>query len=158
MKLKKKVNKKRRILIVHGPNLHLLGKREPDIYGNFSLVDLNRELKAKAKKNKVNLLIFQSNSEGEIVGKITNSKYDFLIINPAAYTHTSVAIRDALLGVNKPTLEVHISNIYRREDFRKKSLISDVVLGIISGLGKGSYLLALDAAVSFLKSNPSAKK
>ncbi|MCF7907667.1 MAG: type II 3-dehydroquinate dehydratase [Candidatus Omnitrophica bacterium] len=148
----------KKVLIIHGPNLHLLGKREPDIYGNFSLLDLNRDLKLKAKKSKIAIAIFQSNSEGEIVEKITNSKYDFLIINPAAYTHTSVAIRDALLGVNKPTLEVHISNIYRREDFRKKSLVSDVVLGIIGGLGKWSYLLALDAAIAFFKNNLSAKK
>lgn len=153
-----KTSKTKKILILHGPNLHLLGKREPDIYGSFSLVDLNCELKAKAKKKKVNIAIFQSNSEGELVEKITNSKYDFLIINPAAYTHTSVAIRDALLGVDKPTIEVHISNIYRREEFRKKSLVSDVVLGIISGLGKESYLLALEAAVTFLKSNSSVKK
>jgi len=148
----------KKILIVHGPNLHLLGKREPDIYGNFSLADLNRELRAKAKKNKLTIEIVQSNSEGEIVEKITKTKYDFLIINPAAYTHTSVAIRDALLGVDKPAIEVHISNIYRREDFRKKSLISDVVSGVIGGLGKWSYLLALEAAVAFLKSNPSKEK
>ena len=142
---------KNKILVIHGPNLHLLGKREPDVYGKFSLSELNKELADKAKKNKIELKIFQSNSEGEIVEKITKSKYDFLIINPAAYTHTSVAIRDALLGVNQPTIEVHISNIYRREDFRKKSLVSDVVMGSISGLGKGSYLLALEAAISFLK-------
>lgn len=148
----------KKVLIVHGPNLHLLGKREPDIYGNFSLAELNKELRAKAKKAKLRLEIIQSNSEGEIVEKITKSKYDFLVINPAAYTHTSVAIRDALLGVNRPTIEVHISNIYRREDFRKKSLISDVVGGIIGGLGKWSYLLALEAAVAFLKKNLSKNK
>jgi len=146
-----KTSKKNKILIIHGPNLHLLGKREPGIYGKFSLSELNKELAEKAKKNRMDLKIFQSNSEGEIVEKITKSKYDFLIINPAAYTHTSVAIRDALLGVNLPTIEVHISNIYCREDFRKKSLVSDVVLGVISGLGKGSYLLALEAAIAFLK-------
>ncbi len=146
-----KTSNKNKILIIHGPNLHLLGKREPGIYGKFSLSELNKELAEKAKKNRMDLKIFQSNSEGEIVEKITKSKYDFLIINPAAYTHTSVAIRDALLGVNLPTIEVHISNIYCREDFRKKSLVSDVVLGVISGLGKGSYLLALEAAIAFLK-------
>jgi len=153
MKAKKKINKRPRILVIHGPNLHLLGKREPDIYGSFSLAQLNQELRAAAKKNKVDLEVVQSNSEGGIVEKITRSKYDFLIINPAAYTHTSVAIRDALLGVNKPALEVHISNIYRREDFRRKSLISDVVEGVISGLGKGSYLSAFEAALRFLKNN-----
>ena len=146
-----KTTKKNKILVIHGPNLHLLGKREPDIYGKFSLSELNKELTEKAKKSKIDLKIFQSNSEGEIVEKITKSKYDFLIINPAAYTHTSVAIRDALLGVNRPTIEVHISNIYCREDFRKTSLVSDVVLGVISGLGKGSYCLALEAAIAFLK-------
>ena len=152
-----KANKKK-ILIVHGPNLHLLGKREPDVYGKLSLPELNLELRKRAKKYNVTLDIFQSNSEGEIVEKITKSKYDFLVINPAAYTHTSVAIRDALLGVDKPALEVHISNIYRREDFRKKSLISDVVKGVITGLGKWSYLLALEAAVAFLKKNLTTKK
>jgi len=152
-----KANKKK-ILIVHGPNLHLLGKREPDVYGKLSLPELNQELRKRAKKYNVTLDIFQSNSEGEIVEKITKSKYDFLVINPAAYTHTSVAIRDALLGVDKPALEVHISNIYRREDFRKKSLISDVVKGVITGLGKWSYLLALEAAVAFLKKNLTTKK
>jgi len=147
-----KTNQRNKILVIHGPNLHLLGKRQPEVYGNFSLKELNQGLAEKARKKGVDLKVFQSNSEGEIVEKITKFKYDFLIINPAAYTHTSVAIRDALLGVNKPTIEVHISNIYRREEFRKKSLVSDVVLGLISGLGKESYLLALDAAITFLKS------
>lgn len=146
-----KSKKRHKILVIHGPNLHLLGKREPHIYGKFSLKEIDGELKRKAKDNNLTMAILQSNSEGEIVEKITNTSYDFLIINPAAYTHTSVAIRDALLGINKPTIEVHLSNIYRREDFRKKSLISDVVLGIISGLGKWSYLLALGAAIIFLQ-------
>jgi 3-dehydroquinate dehydratase-2 len=149
--MKKKTKSK--ILIIHGPNLHLLGRRETHIYGKFSLSDINKELAKKAKKNNITLESVQFNSEGQIVEKITNSKYDFLIINPAAYTHTSVAIRDALLGMNKPTIEVHISNIYKREAFRKKSLVSDVVLGIISGLGKWSYLLALEAAIIFLQNN-----
>ncbi len=149
--MKKKT--KNKILIIHGPNLHLLGRREPHIYGDFSLGDINKELAKRAKKHDIALESVQFNSEGQIVDKITNSKYDFLIINPAAYTHTSVAIRDALLGINKPAIEVHISNIYKREDFRKKSLISDVVLGIISGLGKWSYFLALEAAIIFLKNN-----
>lgn len=143
--------KKSRILVVHGPNLHLLGRREPHIYGRDTLTQINKELKEKAKKEKVSLSVFQSNSEGEIVEKITKNTYDFLIINPAAYTHTSVALRDALLGVNKPAIEVHLSNIYKREEFRKKSLISDVVLGVISGLDKWGYFLALEAAVIFLK-------
>ena len=140
-----------KILIIHGPNLHLLGKRETDIYGKFTLEELNDELNKKAKERDFEIESVQFNSEGEIVEKITKANYDFLIINPAAYTHTSVAIRDALLGVNKPTIEVHISNIYKLEDFRKKSLVSDVVLGVIGGLGKMSYFLALEAAITFLK-------
>ena len=143
--------KKTKILVIHGPNLHILGKREPNIYGNVTLNDIDRELEDKAGKNNLETSILQSNSEGEIVERITRGDYDFLIINPAAYTHTSVAIRDALLGIDIPTIEVHISNIYKREEFRKKSLISDVVLGVISGLGKNSYLLALEAAIIFLK-------
>jgi len=147
-----------KILIIHGPNLHLLGKREPDIYGNFTLHQIDEKLKLKASQDTVAIEILQSNSEGEIVEKITNTDYDLLIINPAAYTHTSVAIRDALLGVNKPTIEVHLSNIYKREEFRKKSLISDVVLGTIAGFGKESYFLAFDAAIAFLKDKSSEVK
>jgi 3-dehydroquinate dehydratase-2 len=142
-----------KILVIHGPNLHLLGKREPKIYGKVSLKEINRNLENLAKKYKVGIEIFQSNSESEIVEKITNNDYDFLIINPAAYTHTSVAIRDAILGVNKPVIEVHLSNIYQREEFRRKSLISDVVLGVITGLKELSYYLALEFTVHFLKKN-----
>jgi 3-dehydroquinate dehydratase-2 len=150
--------KKFKVLVIHGPNLHLLGKREPDIYGNFSLKEIDSDLKAEAKKNNLGIEIFQSNSEGQIVEKITKTKYHFLIINPAAYTHTSVAIRDAILGIDKPTIEVHLSNIYKREDFRKKSLVSDVVLGGIYGLGKESYSLALKAALTFLKNQSKSSK
>lgn len=142
----------KKILVVHGPNLHLLGKRETGIYGKCTLDNINKELKAQAKTAKVALDIHQTNSESEIVELITNTEYNFLIINPAAYTHTSVAIRDAILGVAKPAIEVHLSNIYKREEFRKKSLVSDIVTGVISGLGKESYLLALEAAVKLLKS------
>ena len=148
----KKIHTKK-ILVIHGPNLHLLGKREPKIYGKFSLEDINNSLKQKAKENKIGIEIIQSNSEGEIVEKITKSKYDLLIINPAAYTHTSVAIRDAILAIARPAIEVHLSNIYKREDFRKKSLVSDVVLGVITGFGMYSYILAFDAAISFFKSS-----
>ncbi len=142
--------KKNKILVIHGPNLHLLGKREPDIYGKFTLSDIDKELKVLAKKDNLLLQTFQSNSEGDIVEKITKASYDFLIINPAAYTHTSVAIRDSLLGIKKPTIEVHLSNIYKREEFRKTSLISDVAIGVISGFGKLSYFLALQAASRYL--------
>lgn len=147
---KKLREKKSKVLIINGPNLHLLGRRERDIYGTFTLADLKNDLNTMIKKSSASLEMFQSNSEGEIVEKITKAKYNFLIINPAAYTHTSVAIRDAILARGIPTIEVHISNIYRREEFRKKSLISDVVIGTINGLGKYSYLLALRAALAHL--------
>ena len=146
----KKPNPK--ILVIHGPNLNLLGKRETSIYGKTSFSQLNQLLKKEAKNLGLTLDVFQSNSEGQIVNKINSSlgKIDLLIINPAAYTHTSVAIRDALLAVEIPTIEVHISNIFKREDFRKESLISDVALGVISGLGIQSYILALEAAKKIL--------
>lgn len=152
-----KKDKMNKILIIHGPNLHLLGKREPDIYGKCTLTQINRELRSLAKKNNIKIEIMQSNSEGQIVEKITKAFFDFLIINPAAYTHTSVAIRDALLSIEKPTVEVHLSNIYKREDFRKISLINDVVIGTINGFGKLSYELALKAAIAFLL-NPQKQK
>ena len=142
---------KQKILVIHGPNLHLLGQREPDIYGNFSLDQVNDLMKKKTKKEGFEIEILQSNAESEIIDKITKTQYNILIINPAAYTHTSVAIRDALLGANKPAIEVHISNIHKREEFRKKSLISDVVIGIIAGFGMNSYLLAIDAAIQYLQ-------
>ncbi|MFA7676898.1 MAG: type II 3-dehydroquinate dehydratase [Candidatus Omnitrophota bacterium] len=146
-----KTNKETRILVIHGPNLHLLGTRQPNIYGKDTLEEINKELKQKARKYKVELRTVQFNSEGDIVEAITKDDYDILIINPAAYTHTSVAIRDALLGVEKPAIEVHLSNIYKREDFRKKSLVSDVVMGTISGFGKTSYTLALEAAIDLVQ-------
>jgi len=148
--LKKKKKKKNKVLIIHGPNLHLLGKREKNIYGSFTLKELEKELKEKGKKLGLEVINFQSNFEGEIVEKITKAEYDFLIINPAGYTHTSVTIRDAILAREKPTIEVHISNIFSREPFRQKSLISDAVKGVICGLGKNSYFLALEAAQIFL--------
>src|SRR3989338_5703704 len=114
-----------KILVIHGPNLNLLGKREPEIYGNVTIEGINKKLKLLAKKKKVALEVFQSNHEGEIVDKIgkAKDKYDALLINPAAYTHTSVAIRDAVLATDIPTVEAHLSNIYAREDFRHNSLI-----------------------------------
>jgi len=142
----------KRILVIHGPNLNLLGKREPDIYGKVTLQQINNELKKIAKKRKVRLTIKQSNYEGEIVdfiGKIKN-KYDALLINPAAYTHTSVAIRDAIAATNVLTVEVHLSNIYSREEFRQKSLISPVAKGTIMGFGPKSYSLGLEALIDLL--------
>ncbi len=138
-----------KILIIHGPNLNLLGKREADVYGTKTLDEINKLLKQLAKKLKVELDIRQSNHEGEIVDLIQNSKqYAALLINPAAYTHTSIAIRDAIAAVEIPTVEVHLSNIHKREEFRHKSLIAPVAHGQISGFGYESYLLGLRAAVS----------
>lgn len=148
--------KKDKVLVIHGPNLQLLGKREPGIYGTTTLEAINKELCAYASKKALAIEIVQSNSEGDIVEKIAATRCNFLIINPAAYTHTSVAIRDAIAGVNIPTIEVHLSNIHKREQFRKKSLISDIALGVITGLGSLGYVLALEAAHEFLK-KPSQK-
>lgn len=146
-----------KILVIHGPNLNLLGKREADIYGTNTLDDINAMLKQLAKELKVELDIKQSNHEGEIVDIIQNSKnYDALVINPAAYTHTSVAIRDAIAAVEIPAVEVHLSNIHKREEFRQKSLIAPVAYGQISGFGYESYLLGLRAAVSITNAKKSA--
>ena len=142
----------KKILVIHGPNLNLLGQREIDVYGKVTIDDINKDLKKTAKKNDVTLTIVQTNHEGEIVELIGKSKnkYGAIVINPAAYTHTSVAIRDAISAVNVPTVEVHLSNIYAREEFRKQSLISDVAKGQICGFGKMSYILGLEAAISLI--------
>lgn len=143
----------KKILVIHGPNLGLLGKRETAIYGKSTLADINSQLKTLAKKHKVALEIIQSNHEGEIVdiiGSAKNNKMGAILINPAAYTHTSVAIRDAIAAVDVPTVEVHLSNIYAREDFRHNSLIAPVAQGQVSGFGVQSYLLGLQAAVSLI--------
>ena len=136
----------KKILVINGPNLNLLGTREPEIYGRLTLNDIGIQLKNKAEQLKVEIECFQSNCEGEIVDKIgsAKNKFDAIIINPAAYTHTSVAIRDAISAVDIATIEVHISNIYSREEFRHKSFISPVCIGQISGLGIDGYLLALE--------------
>ncbi len=136
----------KKILVVNGPNLNMLGTREPEVYGKTTLHDIENEMKAVAEKNKIELEFFQSNHEGDIVDKICLAKNNFsgIIINPAAYTHTSVAIRDAVAAVDIPTIEVHISNVYSREDFRHTSLIAPVCLGQIAGLGTKGYLLALE--------------
>jgi 3-dehydroquinate dehydratase-2 len=140
-----------KILVIHGPNLNLLGKREPSIYGTFTIEDINNSIKRLADELGVEVSIRQSNHEGEIIDMIHDAGgYDALIINPAAYTHTSLAIRDAISAVDIPTIEVHISNIHKREDFRQKSLIAPVVSGQISGFGPDSYLLALRAAVTII--------
>lgn len=139
-----------RVLIIHGPNLNLLGKRETGIYGKKSLKQINTEILALAKDLGLNARTLQLNSEGDIVEAIQKDDYDALIINPAAYTHTSIAIRDAIAAVENPAIEVHLSNIYTREDFRKKSYIAGVAAGQISGFGPDSYLLALRAAKTIL--------
>ncbi|AGF47167.1 3-dehydroquinate dehydratase II [Candidatus Kinetoplastibacterium desouzaii TCC079E] len=140
------------ILLLHGPNLNLLGIREPDIYGNKKLSDINDHLKIIAKEYSVNLSIYQDNSESVIVEHIHDayySKVDFIIINAAAFTHTSVAIRDALSSVKIPFIEVHLSNIYKREPFRHSSYLSDIALGMITGLGENGYEAALRYAIKY---------
>jgi 3-dehydroquinate dehydratase-2 len=141
-----------KILIIHGPNLNLLGKREPDQYGTLTLDQINEKILLQAQKENVAVKIMQANSEGEIISEIHRAlgTFDGIIINPAAYTHTSVALRDALLAVALPTLEVHLSNIYQREDFRQKSMLSDVAIGVISGFREQSYLLGLKGLICYL--------
>lgn len=143
----------KKILVIHGPNLNLLGKREVSVYGKVNLKAINSQLKKLAAKLGVLLEIKQSNHEGQIVDLIgaSSKKYSAILINPAAYTHTSVAIRDAVAAVNIPTVEVHLSNIYSREEFRHTSLISSVARGQICGFGVESYLLGLRAAVTLIK-------
>jgi len=142
-----------RVLVIHGPNLNLLGKREPDVYGDVTIEEINKRLQQFARKKKVDLDIFQSNHEGEIVDKIGKAKNrcKALLINPAAYTHTSVAIRDAIMATGIPAVEVHLSNIYSREDFRHISLIASVAKGQISGFGIDSYMYGLEAAINLAK-------
>ena len=143
----------KKILVIHGPNLNLLGEREPDVYGTFSLDDVNEKLTKLAKEKKVTLEIVQLNSEGEIVDKIHEAKKtaSAIVINPGAYTHYSIALRDAITAVGIPTVEVHLSNIYAREEFRKKSVIAPVASGQISGFGVNSYILGLEAAIGLIK-------
>ncbi len=140
-----------KILVIHGPNLDLLGTREPEVYGKTTLAEIDKRIQNLTKEKGVEVRTIQSNHEGEIVEEISNSREDVLVINPAAYTHTSVAIRDAIVARKIPTVEVHLSNIYAREEFRHKSLIAPVAVGQISGFGVDSYLLGLKAAISYLK-------
>lgn len=142
-----------KILVIHGPNLNLLGKRETGIYGKADLKTINNMLLKKAKSLKASVEFHQSNHEGDIVEMIggAGKKFGAIVINPAAYTHTSVAIRDAISAVGTPVIEVHLTNIYAREEFRQKSLISPVAKGTICGFGIDSYLLGLVAAVSAAK-------
>jgi len=141
------------ILLINGPNLNLLGNREPELYGSKSLSDIEKELTMIADQNGYTLLSFQSNSESEIVDWIHENANDadFLVINPGAFTHTSISIRDAILGTDISFIEIHISNIFSREEFRKESYFSDIAEGVISGLGFKGYELALSAAIEMLK-------
>ena len=141
------------IIIINGPNINLLGDRDKSIYGSDSYEDLIKNCKFEASKKNINIEFYQSNIEGELVTKIQECRkiYDGMIINAAAFTHTSVAIRDALILFKKPCIEMHISNIHKREEFRHKSLISDVVTGIICGLGTNGYILAINAMHELIK-------
>ena len=143
------------ILILHGPNLNLLGSREPSIYGSKKLTDINSKLVSIAKENNIGLDIFQSNSESELIETLHRAGVEgvrYLIINPAAFTHTSVALRDAISAVKIPFVEVHLSNIHAREPFRKKSFFSDLADGVICGLGDFGYSMALFYIIDKLKS------
>lgn len=144
-----------RVLVIHGPNLNLLGEREPEVYGRTRLSDIDRELKELGAELGIEVESFQSNGEGEIVTRIQQArgKIDALLINPAAYTHTSVAIRDAILALDVPTVEVHLSNVYRREPMRHRSTIADIVVGRIMGFGAQSYALALRSVRSLVESS-----
>ena len=143
------------ILVIHGPNLNLLGKREPEVYGSLTLDDINQQLIAQAQNAAIQLETFQSNWEGAIVDRIHQASQEgieFIIINPAALTHTSVAVRDALLGVAIPFIEVHLSNVHAREAFRHHSYLSDKAVGVICGLGAKGYRFALDYAIEKIQS------
>ena len=141
------------ILLINGPNLNLLGTREPEIYGNQTLDQIEKELIQQAKKNNFKLECYQSNHEGELVDKIqaSNGRVNGILINAGAFTHTSIAIRDALVGSTIPFIELHISNIFNRERFRKESFLTDKAIGIISGFGVYSYFLSLEAIINYLK-------
>ena len=143
-----------RILVLHGPNLNLLGRREPGIYGLTTLADIHEAMESRAKADGVMLESFQSNHEGELIDRVqaaATEGVNFIVINPAAYTHTSVALRDALTGVAIPFVEVHLSNVHAREPFRHHSYFSDKAVGVICGLGAQGYQLALEFALSRLR-------
>ena len=143
----------RRIFVINGPNLNMLVTRQPEIYGSDTLADIEKGCREKAAALGLDVEFFQSNHEGEIVSAIQQARgrFDAVVINPAAYSHTSVAIMDALLACDMPVVEVHLSNIHRREEFRHFSYVSKAADGVICGFGKQGYLLALEAAASFFK-------
>jgi 3-dehydroquinate dehydratase-2 len=146
-------NQPAKILVLHGPNLNLLGTREPTIYGHTTLADIHAAMEVQARARSAHLESFQSNHEGELIDRIQSAREQgvaFIIINPAAYTHTSVALRDALAAVAIPFIEVHLSNVHAREAFRRHSYFSDIAIGVIAGLGAQGYHLALEAALAQL--------
>ncbi len=141
-------------LVLHGPNLNLLGSREPEVYGSVTLNDVDTSLKQQAAEKNISIECFQSNAEHELIEKIHTAKTNnthFIIINPGAFTHTSIAIRDALAGVAIPFIEIHISNVHAREEFRKHSYLSDIAVGVICGLGVKGYNAALTHAINTIK-------
>jgi 3-dehydroquinate dehydratase II len=139
-----------RILFLNGPNLNLLGQREPDIYGRATLSDIEAKVRGRARELRVDVEFKQSNLEGELVGWIqqAKAKFEVIVLNAAAYTHTSVALRDAIAAVGIPTIEIHLSNVHAREEFRHKSFIAPVCCGLIAGFGVNSYILGLEAAIN----------
>lgn len=142
------------VLVLHGPNLNLLGTREPDVYGRVTLDEINERLIALAGEKGANLFCFQSNSEADLVNRVQQASTDgtgFIVINPAAFTHTSVALRDALAAVDIPFIEVHLSNVFAREAFRRESYFSDIAIGVISGLGAAGYEFAVQYALNYKK-------
>ena len=142
------------ILVLHGPNLNLLGEREPEIYGNTTLSDINQNLQQLARDRGHHLLYVQSNAEYELVERVQDARHEgvnFILINPAAFTHTSVALRDALAAVEIPFIEIHLSNVHAREEFRKQSYFSDIAQGVIRGLGPQGYELGLQAALKHIE-------
>ena len=144
----------KKILVLHGPNLNLLGSREPDLYGQLTLEEINERLTEIAKKQGADLSCFQSNAEAALVERIQQARADgtqFIVINPAAFTHTSVALRDSLAAVGLPFIEVHLSNVFAREAFRKESFFSDLAIGVISGLGAAGYEFAVQYALNHKK-------
>ena len=141
-----------RVLVIHGPNLNLLGTREPKIYGKMTMQDINDNLRAQAEAANIGIDFFQSNHEGAIIDELhaARGKYDYIILNAGAFTHYSIAIRDAIAGIEVPTIEVHLSNVHQREEFRHHSVISPVVVGQICGFGLDSYKAALYIAINKL--------
>lgn len=153
--VEKRLQQPARVLVIHGPNLNLLGDREPEIYGRTTLAEIDRRLRDLGRELGVSVETFQSNGEGAIVDRIQQARgrADVLVINPAAYTHTSVAIRDAVGALGVPLIEVHLSNVYRREPFRHHSTLADIAHGRIMGFGPESYMLALRAAAGLVQSS-----